>query len=78
MTLAERRAELGLHIKDLARMVGVTRQSVWCWETGVSSPKARYIRAYANALKVEVEELVNMCDSTLVMSDNGRGANEGS
>jgi DNA-binding XRE family transcriptional regulator len=39
--LRRRRLELGLHQKDVAKIIGVTTSSVWNWEHGLE-PELRY------------------------------------
>jgi DNA-binding XRE family transcriptional regulator len=39
--LRRRRLELGLHQKDVAKIIGVTTSSIWNWEHGLE-PDLRY------------------------------------
>jgi transcriptional regulator with XRE-family HTH domain len=59
-TLArQRRQHLGLTLAQLGDQVGVTRQVVQRWETGVAEPRSiDTLRRYAKALGVEVSDLV--------------------
>lgn len=47
---AMRRIAVGLAIPELARRVGVSRQTIWRWETGLVVPPLLSKRAWHNAL----------------------------
>lgn len=51
--LKNRRLELGLSLRDVARLVGVNASSVMRWETGdIDNMKRDRVLAYAKALQV--------------------------
>lgn len=43
------RVQAGLSIAQLARAIGITSQSVWAWEQGLSAPRWAHIEAIAEA-----------------------------
>lgn len=45
--LASNRARLGLSAAEYGRLIGVTGQSIYAWETGRSLPRARQLAAIA-------------------------------
>lgn len=61
-TIGERlrwaRARTGLSQRELARKVGVDKQSIWKWETQGSIPLADMMPILAHALGVESEFLL--------------------
>jgi transcriptional regulator with XRE-family HTH domain len=57
--LAERRKQAGiLQQADLARILGITQQTVSRWELGQSRPRAGQVPALAKALQAGTEELL--------------------
>lgn len=63
MTIGENirriRKERGLTIKQLAELVGVNESYIRAYESGRRNPKQKSLEALANALRVNVEVLVN-------------------
>ncbi len=58
----ERRKALGLTLLDIARSVGVSKQSVFKWEKGDVSPKGANLYALAKVLK---------CDADWILTGKG-------
>ena len=52
------RQRTGLSQNDLAQRVGVTRAVVTAWESGKACPKLDKLYPLANALKVDLYDLV--------------------
>lgn len=52
------RLEAGLTMEDMAGLVGVTRQTVFLWETGRADPRGSNRLAYVRVLK-ELDELLD-------------------
>lgn len=47
----------GLHMVKLAQLVGVSRPTMWSWESDRSRPQPRFLAALAEALRVPEAEL---------------------
>ena len=56
--IKQRRQAKGWAPSQLARRVGVTRESVWHWERG-TLPKAQSLRKVAEVFEVDELDLVN-------------------
>lgn len=58
-TLADRvtalRSRRGLTRAALAHLIGVSRPTLWAWETGKGQPRAQNLEALAEALAVSAE-----------------------
>ncbi len=52
--LRQRRRELGLYHKEVAKRIGVARRTVVAWESGDRSPDIHMIERYAEALGTAV------------------------
>ncbi len=48
----------GLSLAALSRRAGISKPSIWAWETGKTVPRARSIDALARALGVDVTEIL--------------------
>lgn len=55
--VSSQRAERGLSQRELAAMVGVTRQAIFYWESGKVLPQANVLEPLARALGVSYEDL---------------------
>ncbi len=55
----------GIEQKDLARMIGITGNSISNWETGRSRPDINLIPSICNVLQVTLYELFNMEDPSM-------------
>lgn len=53
------REEQSYEITEVAKYLGVRRETVWHWEKGKSKPRARQIRMLAKLFKVDVEQLTS-------------------
>ena len=53
------RTRRGLTCAALAQRIGVSRPTLWAWETGKGHPRAENINALAEALAVSAEFLRN-------------------
>ena len=61
ITTARKKAKLSMI--QLAEMVGVSRRSIYSYETGLSTPRQNMLRKLAKALGVTIEYLTtNDCD----------------
>lgn len=59
--LRERRKQLGLSMKEVANIVGVTEATISRWETGdISNMKRDKIALYAKALEVSPSEIMGL------------------
>lgn len=47
----------GLSLAALSRRAGISKPSIWAWETGKTTPRARSIEALARALSVDSAEI---------------------
>jgi transcriptional regulator with XRE-family HTH domain len=47
----------GVQLSELAELIGVSRRSLWLWETGQRKPRGRHMERYAEALGVLAREL---------------------
>lgn len=57
--IKEKRKQLKLTQKQLGRAVGVSHVTISQWESGLTSPKGRYLGHLAKALNIGMEELSN-------------------
>lgn len=60
------RAHRGLTAVALAQKIGVSRPTLWAWETGKGLPRTENLAALAEALGVSVELLKSGEDRSLV------------
>jgi len=58
LTIREWRARSFLTQQELAEKVGVSYMSVSNWENGVKAPRAKHMRALAQALGIKPEQIV--------------------
>lgn len=56
--IAQLRREHGMTQADLAKRVGCTQSQIAAWETGVREPKLGSLRKIAEALEVDLGELI--------------------
>lgn len=56
--IREARLMLGMSMRDLAQVLSISYQCVFCWEKGIRSPRPKYLPPLAKALNIEVRELV--------------------
>jgi transcriptional regulator with XRE-family HTH domain len=56
--LQQLREEMGLSQRELARLAGLTQQTVWRFENGFENAHPQTIRKIAGVLGVEAKELV--------------------
>ena len=52
------RKERGLSLTDFAEQVGVSRPTVWSWETGKTKPRRQKLQAVAETLNLLGDELI--------------------
>jgi transcriptional regulator with XRE-family HTH domain len=71
--LKEKRKELGFTQKQLGEMVGVTKVSICCYESGTRTPTLDTLVDLANALQVELTYLLG-ADYFVVAEDNPHSA----
>lgn len=62
-TLREMRARAGLLVKELAHSAGVTRMTLWRWESGFADVPSRRVRPLARALGVGVETVLEAVEA---------------
>jgi transcriptional regulator with XRE-family HTH domain len=53
------REEQSYETAEIAKYLGVRRETVWRWEENKSKPRARQIRMLAKLFKVDVERLTS-------------------
>lgn len=53
------REEQSYETTEIAKYLGVRRETVWRWEENKSKPRARQIRMLAKLFKVDVERLTS-------------------
>ena len=63
------RADAGLRVDELARLLGVTQQAVTLWETGKSKPTPAMLAALARTLKVRAADLAPIREADLRIGD---------
>jgi transcriptional regulator with XRE-family HTH domain len=63
MRLQRLRAERGMSLSQLASMLGVSKPTVWAWEQGRSRPADKRIAPLADALGVDVSDLIPVLDT---------------
>ena len=63
------RADAGLRVDELARLLGVTQQAVAMWETGKSKPTPAMLAALARALRVLAADLAPIREADLRIGD---------
>ena len=57
--IRKRRAEKGYSLEDVARLVGVSRQTVQKWESGrIENMRRSSVAALSNALNIPIEQLM--------------------
>ena len=56
------RKESRWSITALANAAGISRQSVFCWESGKKKPSEKVIRQIADVMKVKVSEITDLMD----------------
>lgn len=61
--LRERREQLGLSQRELARLCGLGEVQVHRYEKGVSEPSARYLKILAEVMDVSIDYLVGLSDN---------------
>ena len=57
ITLRGARVSSGLTVKELAKKIGVTPQTIYNWEQGKSEPKKNQLIALSEALEIGIEYL---------------------
>ena len=55
--IREARIRAGLTQRQVGALLGVTRQTIWCWETGRMAPNARHLAELSSRLGVSTESL---------------------
>ena len=63
------RADAGLRVDELARLLGVTQQAVAMWETGKSKPTPAMLAALARTLKLPAADLAPIREADLRIGD---------
>ena len=63
LRLQRLRAERGMSLSQLATLLGVSKPTVWAWEQGRSRPAEKRIAPLAEALGVDVSDLVPAVDT---------------
>ena len=58
--IREARTKTGLTQKQVARLVGVSNHSVWCWEAGKMKPNSDHLLELAYLFEVSTESLFGM------------------
>lgn len=59
--LYELRKQRGMSQEEFAEKIGVSRQSIYAWESGKSLPDIENLYKMCQILKIEVNELTNLC-----------------
>jgi len=63
------RADAGLRVDELARLLGVSQQAVAMWETGRSKPTPAMLAALAHTLKLSAADLAPIREADLRIGD---------
>ena len=58
MKIRDMREKYGMSQSELANRLGVTRSAVNAWESGISTPTARYVAALAKLFRVSADYLL--------------------
>jgi transcriptional regulator with XRE-family HTH domain len=58
------RNRIGINQSKLARIMGVTKQTVCAWELGKSSPRIYHLRKLADYFGVTIDYLLSHTDKT--------------
>jgi transcriptional regulator with XRE-family HTH domain len=56
--LRQLREEKGFSLAALSRRAGISKPSIWAWETGKTVPRSRSLHALAGALGVPISEIL--------------------
>ncbi len=67
--LRRARADAELRVDELARLIGVSRQTVTAWENGTSRPSPAVLRTLAGVLRMTTADLVPIREVDLRISD---------
>lgn len=67
-TLKQLREEAGLTQEQLAFRMGVTRATIYNWETGAVQPSRQYIKPLADLLGVTTAAIYAAIDTTMQQS----------
>lgn len=57
-TLISQRTGLGLSVADVAKHVGVSRETVYNWEKGKTVPEVKYLNKLSEILQLDIGILV--------------------
>lgn len=61
--LRQLREEKGFSLAALSRLAGISKPSIWAWETGKTVPRSRSLHALAAALGVSISEILGQNDA---------------
>lgn len=71
------REEKGFSLAALSRRAGISKPSIWAWETGKTIPRSRSLHALAGALGVSIAEILGQDSNSIsagsTANDWGRG-----
>lgn len=71
--LRELRRKKGLSVTELANALGVSRPTVWSWESARNQPRKKHVAALAATLEVSENEILQRAagrDTPLVVSED--------
>ena len=63
------RVALGLTPQDVAERVGVSRNTVYGWENGVSVPDSGYYKALVEVLQISLNDLFDIPSRQMSLTD---------
>lgn len=69
MNIKIARNEAGLTMRELGDAIGVSRQTIANWETGVTRPGLKKLRDIANLTQHSVEQLTGTGDAPMAVID---------
>ena len=65
LRLRQLREEKGFSLAALSRRAGISKPSIWAWETGKTVPRSRSLHALAGALGVSIAEILGQNHTNL-------------
>lgn len=57
LTLRAARINKGLNVKEVAKALSVTTQTIYNWEQGVTEPKIKHLRQLAEMYQISLDDL---------------------
>ena len=67
--MRRKRATTGINASDVAKVVGVSRQSVSQWEMGTTTPNPNHLADWCHALQLHDHEVVTAYELRRTMTE---------